>query len=141
MRSASARENRPRWKANSRTSGISRQPVSRPSQAHCRCYGTSRMPLSRSGDGGCDRPEQGDHEAHQGRQGAVDRSLADHTGQYILTIVEKAAMAQEIVANADAFADGLKTTATSPWKGFTLRPAKPSSNPNQQRQSPRWRSS
>jgi OOP family OmpA-OmpF porin len=35
---------------------------------------------------------------------------ADHTGQYILTIVEKAAMAQEIVANADAFADGLKTT-------------------------------
>lgn len=35
---------------------------------------------------------------------------ADHTGQYILTIVEKAAMAQEITANADAFADGLRTT-------------------------------
>jgi len=35
---------------------------------------------------------------------------ADYTGQYILTIVEKAAMTQELVANADAFADGLKTT-------------------------------
>ena len=35
---------------------------------------------------------------------------ADHTGQYILTIVEKAAMTQELVASADAFADGLKTT-------------------------------
>lgn len=33
---------------------------------------------------------------------------ADHTGQYILTIVEKAAMVQELVANADAFADSLK---------------------------------
>jgi OOP family OmpA-OmpF porin len=35
---------------------------------------------------------------------------ADYTGKYILTIVEKAAMNQELVANADAFADGLKTT-------------------------------
>jgi len=35
---------------------------------------------------------------------------ADHTGQYILTIVEKAAMVQELVASADAFADGLRTT-------------------------------
>ena len=35
---------------------------------------------------------------------------ADFTGQYILTIVEKAGMAQDLVANADAFADGLKTT-------------------------------
>jgi len=35
---------------------------------------------------------------------------ADYTGKYILTIVEKAAMAQQLVANADAFADGLKTT-------------------------------
>ena len=35
---------------------------------------------------------------------------ADHTGQYILTIVEKAAMVQVLVANADAFADSLKTT-------------------------------
>lgn len=35
---------------------------------------------------------------------------ADHTGQYILTIVEKAAMTQELVANAGVFADGLRTT-------------------------------
>ena len=35
---------------------------------------------------------------------------ADYTGKYILTIVEKAAMAQELVANADAFADSLRTT-------------------------------
>jgi outer membrane protein OmpA-like peptidoglycan-associated protein len=35
---------------------------------------------------------------------------ADYTGKYILTIVEKAAMAQELVASASAFADGLKTT-------------------------------
>ncbi len=35
---------------------------------------------------------------------------ADYTGKYILTIVEKAAMAQELVANADAFANGLRTT-------------------------------
>ncbi len=35
---------------------------------------------------------------------------ADYTGKYILTIVEKAAMAQELVANADAFANSLKTT-------------------------------
>ena len=35
---------------------------------------------------------------------------ADWTGKYILTIVEKEAMAQQLVANADAFADGLRTT-------------------------------
>ncbi len=35
---------------------------------------------------------------------------ADYTGKYILTIVEKAAMAQEITASADAFANGLKAT-------------------------------
>lgn len=35
---------------------------------------------------------------------------AAYTGQYILTIVEKAAMEQQLVANADAFADGLKAT-------------------------------
>lgn len=34
---------------------------------------------------------------------------ADHTGQYILTIVEKAAMVQEVVGNAAVFSDGLKT--------------------------------
>lgn len=35
---------------------------------------------------------------------------ADYTGKYILTIVEKAGMAQDLVANASAFADGLKAT-------------------------------
>jgi len=35
---------------------------------------------------------------------------ADFTGQYILTIVEKEAMVQELIANADAFATGLKAT-------------------------------
>ena len=35
---------------------------------------------------------------------------ADYTGKYILTIVEKAAMAQELTANADAFASGLRAT-------------------------------
>ena len=35
---------------------------------------------------------------------------ADFTGQYLLTIVEKAAMKQELVASAAIFADGLRTT-------------------------------
>jgi outer membrane protein OmpA-like peptidoglycan-associated protein len=35
---------------------------------------------------------------------------ADYTGKYILTIVQKDAMAQELAANADAFASGLKET-------------------------------
>jgi len=49
---------------------------------------------------------------------------ADHTGQYILTIVEKAAMAQEIVANADAFADGLKTTGHITVEGIYFETGK-----------------
>ncbi len=35
---------------------------------------------------------------------------ADYTGKYILTIVEKAGMAQEIIGNASVFANSLKTT-------------------------------
>jgi OOP family OmpA-OmpF porin len=35
---------------------------------------------------------------------------ADYTGKYILTIVQKDAMVQELTANADAFAQGLKTS-------------------------------
>jgi OOP family OmpA-OmpF porin len=35
---------------------------------------------------------------------------ADYTGKYILTIVEKAAMAQQMAASAAIFADGLRTT-------------------------------
>ena len=49
---------------------------------------------------------------------------ADHTGQYILTIVEKAAMAQEIVANADAFADSLKTTGHIAVEGIYFETGK-----------------
>jgi len=35
---------------------------------------------------------------------------ADHTGKYILTIVQKAAMEQQLVATADVFASGLRAT-------------------------------
>lgn len=49
---------------------------------------------------------------------------ADFTGQYILTIVEKAAMAQEIVANAAAFADGLKTTGHIAVEGIFFETGK-----------------
>lgn len=49
---------------------------------------------------------------------------ADHTGQYILTIVEKAAMAQEIVASANAFADGLKTTGHIAVEGIYFETGK-----------------
>jgi len=49
---------------------------------------------------------------------------ADHTGQYILTIVEKAAMTQEIVASADAFADGLKTTGHIAVEGIYFETGK-----------------
>jgi len=35
---------------------------------------------------------------------------ADYTGKYILTIVEKAGMVQEVTANAGAFASGLRAT-------------------------------
>ncbi len=49
---------------------------------------------------------------------------ADHTGQYILTIVEKAAMVQELVANADAFADSLKTTGHIAVEGIYFETGK-----------------
>jgi len=49
---------------------------------------------------------------------------ADHTGQYILTIVEKSAMAQEIVANADAFSDGLKKTGHIAVEGIYFETGK-----------------
>jgi outer membrane protein OmpA-like peptidoglycan-associated protein len=49
---------------------------------------------------------------------------ADYTGKYILTIVEKAAMAQELVANADAFADSLKTTGHIAVEGIYFDTAK-----------------
>lgn len=49
---------------------------------------------------------------------------ADHTGQYILTIVEKAAMVQELVASADAFADGLRTTGHIAVEGIYFETGK-----------------
>lgn len=49
---------------------------------------------------------------------------ADYTGKYILTIVEKAAMAQELVANADAFASGLKATGHIAVEGIYFDTAK-----------------
>jgi len=49
---------------------------------------------------------------------------ADYTGQYILTIVEKAAMAQELVANAGAFADGLKATGHIAVEGILFETGK-----------------
>ena len=49
---------------------------------------------------------------------------ADWTGQYILTIVEKAAMVQELVASADAFAEGLKTTGHIAVEGIYFETGK-----------------
>lgn len=49
---------------------------------------------------------------------------ADYTGKYILTIVEKEAMAQELVANADAFADSLKTAGHIAVEGIYFDTAK-----------------
>ena len=49
---------------------------------------------------------------------------ADYTGKYILTIVEKAAMVQEIVANAGVFADGLKTTGHIAVEGIYFETGK-----------------
>jgi OmpA-OmpF porin, OOP family len=43
---------------------------------------------------------------------------AEFTGKYGLTIVEKGSMAQDIVANADAFANDLKTTGHSAVYGI-----------------------
>ena len=54
---------------------------------------------------------------------------ADFTGQYILTIVEKAAMAQELVANAAAFADGLKTTGHITVEGILFETGKSTLKP------------
>jgi outer membrane protein OmpA-like peptidoglycan-associated protein len=49
---------------------------------------------------------------------------ADYTGQYILTFVERAAMAQEIVANAGAFANGLRTTGHVAVEGIYFETGK-----------------
>jgi OOP family OmpA-OmpF porin len=57
---------------------------------------------------------------------------ADYTGKYILTIVEKAAMAQEITANADAFASGVKTTGHIAVDGIYFETGKSELKPESQ---------
>lgn len=57
---------------------------------------------------------------------------ADHTGKYILTVVEKAAMAQEITANADAFASDLKRTGHIAVEGIYFDTAKATLKPESQ---------
>ncbi len=57
---------------------------------------------------------------------------ADYTGKYILTIVEKAAMAQEITANADAFANGLRTTGHIAVDGIYFDTGKSTLKPESQ---------
>lgn len=54
---------------------------------------------------------------------------ADYTGKYILTIVQKDAMVQEIAANADAFANSLKTTGHIAVEGIYFDTGKASLKP------------
>jgi outer membrane protein OmpA-like peptidoglycan-associated protein len=58
---------------------------------------------------------------------------ADYTGKYILTIVERAAMAQEIAANADAFASGLKASGHIAVDGILFETGKADLKPESQR--------
>jgi outer membrane protein OmpA-like peptidoglycan-associated protein len=57
---------------------------------------------------------------------------ADYTGKYILTIVEKAAMAQEITASADVFAKGLKATGHITVDGILFETGKADLKPESQ---------
>lgn len=54
---------------------------------------------------------------------------ADYTGKYILTIIEKAAMAQDLTANADAFATGLKATGHIAVEGILFETGKATLKP------------
>jgi OmpA-OmpF porin, OOP family len=58
---------------------------------------------------------------------------ADYTGKYILTIVEKGAMAQEVTANADAFASGLKATGHIAVDGIYFDTGKADLKPESQK--------
>jgi OOP family OmpA-OmpF porin len=49
---------------------------------------------------------------------------ADYTAKYILTIVEKAAMNQDLAANAGAFADGLRTAGHIAVEGILFETGK-----------------
>lgn len=57
---------------------------------------------------------------------------ADHTGKYILTIVQKDAMVQEIAANADAFANSLKATGHIAVEGIYFDTGKATLKPESQ---------
>lgn len=54
---------------------------------------------------------------------------ADYTGKYILTIVEREAMTQQLVATADAFATGLKSTGHIAVDGILFETGKSSLKP------------
>lgn len=54
---------------------------------------------------------------------------ADYTGKYILTIVQRDAMAQVITANADAFADGLRTSGHIAVEGILFDTGKATLKP------------
>lgn len=58
---------------------------------------------------------------------------ADYTGKYILTIVEKGAMAQEVTANADAFATGLRATGHIAVDGIYFDTGKADLKPESQK--------
>lgn len=58
---------------------------------------------------------------------------ADHTGKYILTIVQKAAMEQQMVASADAFANGLRTSGHITVEGILFDSGKAELKPESQR--------
>ncbi len=58
---------------------------------------------------GADQSKEIFHVAKDGKELWIE-AWADYTGKYILTIVQPAAMEQQLVANADAFAEGLKAT-------------------------------
>jgi len=57
---------------------------------------------------------------------------ADYTGKYILTIVEKAAMAQDLTANANAFANGLQATGHIAVEGIHFDTGKTELKPESQ---------
>jgi len=57
---------------------------------------------------------------------------ADYTGKYILTIVQKAAMEQQLVASADAFAAGLRATGHITVDGIFFDTGKSTLKPESQ---------
>jgi outer membrane protein OmpA-like peptidoglycan-associated protein len=57
---------------------------------------------------------------------------ADHTGKYILTIVQKAAMEQQMTASADAFAAGLRATGHITLDGIYFDSGKTALKPESQ---------